>query len=105
MEAFIGPCPNGYQVNHIDGDGCNNHISNLEYVTQSGNMRHAVDSLNKFFHKGETHSKAKFTEHDIRTIRTLYKSGIVQTKLAEMYGVAQPTIGAILLRKTWKHVD
>ena len=104
MEAFIGPCPNGYQVNHIDGDGCNNHISNLEYVTQSGNIRHAIDVLCRDFAKGERITLSKLTELDIKEIRALYKSGIVQVDLAKRYKVTQTTISSILLRKTWKHV-
>lgn len=29
------------EVNHIDGDHYNNHVSNLEWVTHSENMKHA----------------------------------------------------------------
>lgn len=44
--AFIGPAPAGRpQVNHRDGVKTNNNVANLEWVSQSENMRHAQQVL------------------------------------------------------------
>jgi hypothetical protein len=38
-EAFIGPRPEGADIDHIDGDRKNNAISNLRYVSHKINVR------------------------------------------------------------------
>jgi hypothetical protein len=37
-EAFLGCCPEGYQVDHIDNDNTNNHYTNLQYLTPKDNI-------------------------------------------------------------------
>lgn len=39
--SFLGPIPEGQEVNHKDGNKWNNRTFNLEYRTHQGNMEHA----------------------------------------------------------------
>ena len=61
-EAFLGPKPQGMDVNHVDGDKGNNALSNLEYMTRSANHRHAYDT-------GLKHGGGKLTDEQVREIR------------------------------------
>jgi len=40
MLAFVGPKPDGLQINHLNGRKDDNHVSNLEYCTLSENLLH-----------------------------------------------------------------
>ena len=41
-EAFIGPCPSGMEVRHLDGNPANNSLANLQYSTHAVNMADMV---------------------------------------------------------------
>jgi hypothetical protein len=47
-DAFLGPCPAGYQVDHVNGHKADNRAANLEYVTPSENTKRAWQRLGNF---------------------------------------------------------
>lgn len=53
-KAFIPNPDNKPEVNHIDGNPLNNHVSNLEWATRIENQRHAyATGLNKGVQKND----------------------------------------------------
>ncbi len=104
--AFIGPRPLGMQVNHIDCDKNNNHISNLEYVTGQENIRHAYRNGLMRVAKGcEAASKPKkLTKDDVIHIRKQVEAGVPRAALAKLYGVHVMTIGEIVRKEIWRWV-
>jgi len=102
--TFLGPCPDGLQVNHKDGNKENNRPGNLEYVTCRENIRHCWDNgLHGTEHcRGVNNNKAKLTEDDVRQIRSLTGS---LSCIALQFSVSKTTISGIKRRMLWKHIE
>lgn len=101
--AFIGPRPDGFQVNHRDGNKFNNSVSNLEYVTPRENILHAVATGHWSKLKGETQSGAKLSENSAKEILSLIGK-TKQKTLASRFGVSESLISRIKHRRAWKHI-
>ncbi len=103
-ESFLGPCPDGKEVNHKDGNKKHNKVSNLEYTTHSENIKHAFE-LGLKNHKGENHPSNKLREKDVLKIRKLYRTGnYIQEEIAKMFNISRSLISHIVSRKNWKHI-
>lgn len=76
-QAYI-PNPLGLpEVNHKDSDRTNNHVSNLEWVSSSGNSIHAVQA-------GQRDHVARMSKEDIKNAYDLVMQGNSYKQVSEL---------------------
>jgi hypothetical protein len=107
--AFIGPCPEGHEVAHENGDPTDNRIGNLAWKTRAENMRDRARHGRTACR--ERHGSARLTEQQVAEIRAAYvghglgphasRGGPSQRALGEKYGVTEATIRLIIKGKLW----
>lgn len=103
--TFLDNPENKPMVNHIDGVKTNNHVSNLEWVTQSENEKHAWKN-NLKNQSGTRNHRAKLTDELVLEILKLHKEGVKPPFIIKSYPeVSYTAIYGVLNRKTWKHLS
>lgn len=89
------------QVNHLDGDKMNNAVSNLEMVTPTENVRHALRMGLGI--SGERSVHAKLTYTDVLEIRRLLAEGFTGVSLSKSFKVSTAMISRIKTGKNWAY--
>lgn len=131
--AFIGPCPEGQEINHKNGIKSDNRPENLEYVTRLENVRHAhrIGLIPKPIRKpkpprilkglargkrhwtylrpddvrrGDDRSSSKLTSAQVKAIRESVAAGEMQSAVADRIGISRAQVCRIVNRKHWSHL-
>ena len=98
LEAFIGPCPDGYETNHKNGVKTDNRLKKLEWIASGKNQTHAYQTgLRRA-------PKARLRDKEVLEIRRLVKSGIKQTIVAKMFKVSPQNVNMIIHRLIWNYI-
>ena len=88
--AFLGPCPDGLEVCHNDGNPANDHVENLRYDTHRGNMQDAVKQGN--MDRGKC--KRSLTNEQVEKIRQeLSRIGRTHGATKEAYQKVSERVG------------
>jgi hypothetical protein len=109
FELANGSIPIGYMVCHVcDNPPCCNPRHLMLGTAKSNACDMLIKNRQKTPHtaaRGEGNGMAKLSEEKAREIRRLYAGKLKnQYELAEMFGVSQVAIGAVVRMETWRHV-
>lgn len=92
------------QINHIDGDKKNNHISNLEWCTAKENNDHAWRTGLSRCHSGEEMGLAKLNREQVMFIVDNYKAKSRTkgaTALAKILNVNRSLVTSVTCGQSW----
>lgn len=93
--AFLGPCPEGLEIDHLDRNKSNNRPGNLEYVTHAENLRRARE-------QGNWSAVSKTRKLTIEQVAEIRNSTLTQRTLAVQFGLSQVAVHYIKSGKTYK---
>lgn len=94
LEMWVGPCPEGYEACHRNGDRTDNRLDNLYWGTRSTNMQDAVThGTLSALSIGEHHNTAKYSDTLVATLRAEPYTGYgFYQRMADKYGLPYRTV-------------
>ena len=100
LTAFVGPCPDGMEACHNDGDPLNNHVDNLRWDTHANNCKDTIK------HGRTTHGQrqhmVKLKDEEVLFIKRALKTGeMSQADMARKFKVSPQTICDIHKGRRW----
>lgn len=101
LEAFVGPCPDGMECCHNDGDPSDNRLENLRWDTHLNNQRDMLQ--HKTNNAGSRHGMSKLTEADVAEIKMQFAAGRRRKEIAAEFGIRHDYVAAVANGRRWKH--
>jgi hypothetical protein len=99
--AFLGPCPKGKEVRHLDGNGSNSYYKNLEYGTHKKNLKDRERHGTIANIRGENQHLAKLNARKVIRIRRMLANGKTQRAIAAKFDIHPTTVDNIKSGKSW----
>lgn len=100
LETFVGPCPDGMECRHLDGNPSNNKLDNLKWGTKSENAQDAIrhGTHSSIHNYGEKHPSTKLRNIDVKNIKSLRQTfGFSLESIASLFGVTKQHVCKICL--------
>lgn len=102
--AFIGPRPEGQEINHDDGSRANNRVTNLEWMTHPDNMKHGWRTGLIHGVPGELRASSLMTPKLVIAMRGALANNLSQRRIARMYAVSRGVVQGVKRGSLWSHV-
>jgi hypothetical protein len=92
-------------INHIDCNRSNNKAENLEWCTQTENLRHShrLGRMQKDYWTGKRSPSAVLSDDQVKTMRIMYETGRWSfSQLGEVFGVSKRCVGRAISGETYR---
>jgi hypothetical protein len=101
LEAFVGPCPDGFECLHSDSEAGNNRLGNIEWGSRNQNNldRIPVGALPV----GEKCHLARFTSQQVADIRQRARTGEHHKSIAKDFGTSANYVWHLVTNRSRKH--
>jgi len=104
LETFVGPCPEGQECRHLDGNPSNNRVDNLVWGSRRENCEDRIRLAES--PRGSAHWNAKLCEEKVIAIRKLFnKTNSTKEDLANLFDVSATTIMDAVNGRTWSWLN
>lgn len=100
LEAFVGPCPEGQECLHGDGNGLNNRLRNLRWGTSLENSADA--SKHGTVARGNKNGRSYLDEATVIAIR---EAPGTTRAIATRFGVSCGHVSRLKNSKNWSHLS
>lgn len=97
-EAFHGPIPEGYEINHKNGIRDDNRPENLEAVTHADNVRYSKTHLGADY---ATYGNARMTVEQRNAIFSMRESGATAKAIGKHVGFSKSQVMNVLNGRCW----
>lgn len=100
--VFVGPCPEGMECCHNNGNSRDNRRQNLRWDTPLENAHDRIRHGTAANLHGERNGRAKLTESEVIRAKEMYASGMSFTEIAEHVQVHRTHVSRIIRGERWK---
>lgn len=102
LTVFVGPCPEGMECRHLNGDASDNRLENLRWGTSKENSEDTARLGRK--NRGDRNGMSKISDEVAVRIIGLYRSGMRVVDIHRKIGVSYSIAYSICSGKSWKHI-